>query len=209
MPQRPKGRVPHYPETITPPPVLPDAHSLRSCGLPLKEDEFDLVRAAMATHAVSRQPKLTWRGWKLIGAALLIGERYAKKAAGGASEGGAFNYALAPFLRTTGFAFLNKGVRWAARQCALHAETIDPWRESLPDHMRSHLHNPIDIWDAYTRRNERQDPPRPNIKRGSKTAREQASLVEYCVALEEQVEALREQLEEAEAALAELRAKTV
>ena len=119
---------PVYPDTMTVPPTLPDAAALADCGLPLTHEEFNYVRAAMGMMAVARRPKLVWNGWKLVGGALLLADRYAVKAAGN-STGPAYNRHIGPFLRASGFTFLNAGVRWAARQCAANFEAIDAWRE--------------------------------------------------------------------------------
>ena len=55
-----------YPDSVRPPPVLPDAQSVRDMGFDLTDDELMTVRTAMAIHASSRQPKLLWTGWRQI-----------------------------------------------------------------------------------------------------------------------------------------------
>jgi hypothetical protein len=62
-----------YPDTIRPPPILPDAASVLKMGLHLTEQEVAVVRMAMAIHTASKQPKLTWTGWRHIAVALAIG----------------------------------------------------------------------------------------------------------------------------------------
>jgi hypothetical protein len=55
-----------YPDSIRPPPVLPDAESVLKMGLTLTEEELAVIRMAMAIHTTSKQPKLTWTGWRHI-----------------------------------------------------------------------------------------------------------------------------------------------
>ena len=90
-------------------PKLPDAHTLQETGLPLSDRELQLVRHAMAVHTASRQPQLTWEGWKLVGAAVEIGTYHAERLNRGPIVGR--NVPLTSFLRATGFTFINKGVR--------------------------------------------------------------------------------------------------
>jgi hypothetical protein len=66
-----------YPDSVRPPPVLPDAESVPEMGLTLTEDELTVIRMAMAIHTVSKQPKLTWTGWRHIATALAIGSKHA------------------------------------------------------------------------------------------------------------------------------------
>ena len=51
-----------YPDTVRPPPALPDAASVLKMGLRLTEQELTVIRMAMAIHTTSKQPKLTWTG---------------------------------------------------------------------------------------------------------------------------------------------------
>jgi hypothetical protein len=81
---------------------------------------------------------------------LNIGEVRAKDyAEGEVHSRGPYGQAIARFLNATGFAFLNKGVRWALRQWIDHLEEVDAWHESLDPNDRAHLNNPIDVWDRY------------------------------------------------------------
>lgn len=187
MSRKAAGLPPVYPDTMTAPPTLPDAAALAECGLPLTKEDFDYVRAAMGMMAVARQPKLIWNGWKLVGGALALADRYAVKLAGN-STGPAYNRFIGPFLRASGFTFLNAGVRWAARQCAVNFEAIDAWRETLSPEERSRLNNPIDVWKAFSARdNAEGQPQRPKLRqRGKKGDRERANLLDYVVTLEEQ-----------------------
>jgi hypothetical protein len=205
MSRKAPGLPPVYPDTMTAPPTLPDAAALADCGLPLTREEFDYVRAAMGMMAVARQPKLIWNGWKMIGVALALGERYAVKAAGN-SSGPAYNRFIGPFLRASGFTFLNAGVRWAARQCAVNFEAIDQWRETLSPEERSRLNNPIDVWKAFSARdNADGQPQRPKLRRRRKKGdHERASLLEYVVALEEQRDDLQAKVDYLDGLIREL-----
>ena len=185
-----------YADTVKRPPRLPDAMTLRQSGLPLSKSELDLVRAAMAVHASSRQPKLTWQGWKLIGAALEIAEAHVKKAADGQTTGRAYNQMMGEFLRASGLVFINKGVRWALRQCMAQVETIDEWRTEIPDREREHLHNPVDVLDQFNRRNTSTTsatPKRPKLRPVKRAHHDHNNLLEYCIALEERIAELEEQ----------------
>lgn len=136
--------------TLNPAPELPEATTLRELGLPFTDTELTLIRTAMALHKASRQPQLTDAGWKVIGLALNVGEARARQRADGVVHSrGPYGQALARFLNATGFAFLNKGVRWALRQRIDHLDEVDAWLESLNPNDRAHLNNPIDVWDRY------------------------------------------------------------
>jgi hypothetical protein len=184
MPRKP-ALPPIYPDSVTVPPTLPEAAALAQCGLPLSREEFDYVRAAMGLMAVARQPKLTWNGWKLVGGALALAERYAVALAKNTS-GPAYNRHIGPFLRASGFSFLNAGVRWSARQCALHFDEIDAWRATLSTEERARLNNPIDVWKTYNERDADGGPQRPKVRRRKKGDHAVASMLEYVAALEEQ-----------------------
>jgi hypothetical protein len=115
-----------YPDSVRPPPVLPDAESVLEMGLTLTEDELTVIRMAMAIHTVSKQPKLTWTGWRHIATALAIGSKHARKAAKGHTPD--YRRVMTDFLRNTGFTFLNKDDRAAAvgRNRCLAAEPAAP-----------------------------------------------------------------------------------
>ena len=138
------------PLTAVPSLPLPEAATLRELGLPLSETELTHIRTAMALYRASRQPQLTWAGWKVIGLALNIGEVRSKQYADGEVHSrGPYGVAVRAFLNATGFAFLNKGVRWALRQCVERLDEVDPWHEALDPNDRAHLNNPQDVWDRF------------------------------------------------------------
>src|SRR6516225_8363509 len=136
--------------TLTAVPELPKAATLRELGLPFTEAELTHIRTAMALHKAARQPQLTYDGWKIIGLALNIGEVRAKQHAGGVVHSrGPYGEALRDFLNATGFAFLNKGVHWALRECIQHLDEVDSWHDGLESAERAHLNNPIDVWGRF------------------------------------------------------------
>jgi hypothetical protein len=148
--QRPFTPFVGGPLTAGPPLPLPEAVTLRELGLPFSDTELTHIRTAMALYKASRQPQLTWAGWKVIGLALNIGEVRAKQYASGVVHSrGPYGDAVRGFLNATGFAFLNKGVRWALRECINALDEVDPWHEGLADNDRAHLNNPIDLWDRF------------------------------------------------------------
>jgi hypothetical protein len=138
--------------TLTPPPELPEATTLRELGMPFTDAEFTHIRTAMALYKAAKAPELTYEGWKVIGLALSVGEARAKQHAKGIVHSrGPYGRAISQFLNATGFAFLNKGVRWALRQWIDNLSDVDEWHASLDRNDRVHLNNPIDVWDRYTR----------------------------------------------------------
>jgi hypothetical protein len=178
--------------TLTAVPPLPEATTLRELGLPFSEAELTHIRTAMALHKASRQPQLTFDGWKVIGLALNIGEVRAKQHAGGVVHSrGPYGQAIASFLNATGFAFLNKGVRWALRQWIDQLEEIDAWHEGLDPNDRAHLNNPIDVWDRYS--TDQRDPkPRSRAQPVTRQRRGYPNLLEELQALSDALEASEE-----------------
>jgi hypothetical protein len=137
--------------TLTPIPELPEATTLRELGLPFTDAEFTHIRTAMALYKAAKAPQLTYEGWKVIGLALSVGEARAKQHAKGIIHSrGPYGQAVGQFLRATGFAFLNKGVRWALRQWIDNLGDVDAWHAGLDRNDRAHLNNPIDVWDRYS-----------------------------------------------------------
>jgi hypothetical protein len=178
--------------TLKPVPELPEAATLRELGLPFSEAELTHIRTAMALHKASRQPQLTYDGWKVIGLALNIGEVRAKQHADGVVHSrGPYGQAIARFLNATGFAFLNKGVRWALREWIDNLDEVDAWHESLDSNDRAHLNNPIDVWDRYT--TDQRDPkPRSKDRPLTRQRRGYPSLLEELQALHDSLEAAEE-----------------
>lgn len=192
MPRRRHPFVPFVGDTLKPVPELPEAATLRELGLPFTEAELTHIRTAMALHKASRQPQLTYDGWKVIGLALNIGEVRAKQhARGEVHSRGPYGVAVARFLNATGFAFLNKGVRWALRLWIDNLEEVDAWHESLDTNDRAHLNNPIDVWDRYRTD---QHTPKPRIKGRplAKQRRGYPNLLEELQALSDALEAAEE-----------------
>src|SRR5215471_1563894 len=149
MPRRKRPFTPFTTSELTLPPSLPlpEAVTLRELGLPFTETELTHIRTAMALYKASRQPQLTYDGWKVIGLALNIGEVAAKRHAKGVVHSrGKYGQAIAKFLNATGFAFVNKGVRLSLREIIKHLDEVDAWHEELIATDRAHLNNPIDVW---------------------------------------------------------------
>src|SRR4051812_18755455 len=120
-----------HPDSVRPPRILPDARSVRDMGFSLTDDELMTVRTAMAIHASSRQPKLTWTGWRQIALALLIGSTHAKKASGGKTATPLYIRANSEFLKKSGLVFINHNDRAAVLRLLPYWDEIDAWRSSL------------------------------------------------------------------------------
>ena len=184
-----------YPDSVRPPPTLPDAQSVRDMGFDLTDDELMTVRTAMAIHASSRQPKLTWTGWRQIALALYIGSKHAKKASGGKTATPLYIRANSEFLKKSGLAFLNHNDRAQALRMLPYWDEIDDWRSSLSHQQRQRLNNPREVWDAYVEhRRKLGDPDVESRKPMARSKRrERVTQLDQVVALEELVQTLHEQ----------------
>jgi hypothetical protein len=193
-----KPKVVLYPDSLRPPPALPDAEAVLSMGLRLSEQETMTIRMAMAIHTASKQPKLTWTGWRHIAVACAIGAEHAKKAAYGRSDSPLYRRVMTEFLRGTGFIFLNKDDRAAAVRMLPRWDEIDAWRTTLDRRRQQVLNNPREVWDAFVEhRRELGDPeakPRPTAH----GRRQFPSMLEQVTALMEQLEMANERIERAE-----------
>jgi hypothetical protein len=195
---KPQTRVLLYPDSVRPPPTLPDAESVIKMGLKLSEQETTVVRMAMAIHSASRQPKLTWSGWRHLAVALSIGSDHAKKASGGAMDSPLYRRVMTEFLRNTGFAFINKDDRAAAVRLLAHWDEIDAWRSSLSHSRQQALNNPREVHAAWLEhRRELGDPEAKHRPSGSRH-RQFPSLLEQYEALTEQLVMAEERAERAE-----------
>jgi hypothetical protein len=195
------GREPViYPDSLRPPPMLPDAEAVLKMGLRLSEEEIRTIKAAMTLHTQSKQPKLTWIGWRQIALACAIGAEHAKKESDGRLDTPLYRRVMSDFLKGTGFIFLNKDDRAAAVRLLPRWDEIDEWRSSLPRNRQQALNNPREVWAAYVEhRRELGDPeakPRPPTRKRKLVP----SLLEQYEALLELVEAERERAERAERA---------
>jgi hypothetical protein len=72
-----------------------------------------VIRMAMALHTASKQPKLTWTGWRQIALALYIGSQHAKKKSGGETATPLYIRAYSEFLKKSGLVFINHNDRAA------------------------------------------------------------------------------------------------
>jgi hypothetical protein len=202
--RRKRPFTPFVGSTLRPVPELPEAATLVELGLPFTDTELLHIRTAMALHKASRQPMLTWDGWKAIGLALSIGEFRAKQHADHVvTSRGPYGQAVSQFLNATGFAFINKGVRWALRQCIDHLDEVEAWRDALDPNDRAHLNNPIDVWDRYladqrTPKSKGKAPPATRQRRGY------PSLLEELEALQDALHASEQTRDMLEATLSDV-----
>ena len=192
MPRKRHPFAPFVGGTLKGVPDLPEAATLRELGLPFTEQELTHIRIAMALHKASRQPQLTYDGWKVIGLAINIGEVRAKQYAKGVVHSrGPYGQAIRRFHNATGFAFFNGGVLWALRQWIDHLDEVDPWHESLEPNDRAHLNNPIDVWDRY-QSDQRTPKPSGKERPTSRQRKGYPNLLEELQALQDALEASEE-----------------
>jgi hypothetical protein len=192
-----------YPDTVRPPPTLPGAESLLDLELDLTEEELKAIRVAMMIHTTSKQPKLTWIGWKHIAVALSIGSDKAQEESDGRMDTPDYRRVMGEFLRRTGFIFLNKDDRAAAVRILPRWGEIDAWRSSLPNSRQKALNNPRETYAAWLdHRRELGDPEAKKRPAGSERHKP-PSWLEQMVALEEQVVMVTEQRDQAERARGE------
>jgi hypothetical protein len=187
-----------YPDTVRPPPTLPDAASVLKMGLHLTEQELTIIRMAVAIHTASKQPKLTWTGWRHIAVALAIGSEHARKTSGGRTDTPLYIRGMSKFLRNTGFTFLNKDDRAAAVRLLPHWDEIDAWRSSLPHSRQQALNNPRETWVAYLEHRRALGDPEAKDRPAARKHRQFPSLLEQMEALAEQLEMAEERAERAE-----------
>jgi hypothetical protein len=187
-----------YPDSVRPPPALPDAATIRNMGLPLSDEEFTVIRMAMAIHTASKQPKLTWSGWRHIAVALAIGSDYAQKESDGRLDTPDYRRVMGEFLRGTGFQFLNKDDRAAAVRLLPRWEEINAWRSSLPHGRQQALNNPREVWAAFLEHRRGLGDPEAKERPTKRQRRQFPSLLEQMEALAEQLQFAEERAERAE-----------
>jgi hypothetical protein len=188
------------PDSLRPPPALPDAASVIEMGFALSADEITVVRMAMALHTASKQPKLTWKGWRHIAVAVAIGSEHAKKASKGQTDTPLYIRSMSEFLRKTGLTFLNKDDRAAAVRMLPHWEEIDAWRSSLSPSQQQNLNNPREVWREYNEHRKALGHPEASRPRPGAHGkrREFPSWLEQMEALAEQLELANERADRAE-----------
>jgi hypothetical protein len=187
-----------YPDSVRPPPTLPDAASVLEMGFRLTEQETNVIRMGMAIHTAAKQPKLTWTGWRHIAVALAIGSDHAQKASDGRLDTPDYRRVMGEFLRNTGFIFLNKDDRAAAVRLLSHWEEIDAWRSSLPRSRQQALNNPRETWAAYLDHRKKLGDPGAKDRPAARKHRQFPSLLEQMEALAEQLQMAEERAEQAE-----------
>lgn len=187
-----------YPDSVRPPPALPDAASVLKMGLPLTEQETGLIRMAMAIHTASKQPKLTWRGWYSIALACAIGAEHVKKKSGGRTDTPTYIRAMSDFFKSTGFTFLNKDDRACAMRMLPRWDEIDAWRSSLSPERQRALNNPREVEREYNEHRRKIGDPDAKPRPASRKHRQFPSLLDQMEALAEQLEMANERAERAE-----------
>jgi hypothetical protein len=187
-----------YPDSVRPPRMLPDAKSLRDMGLELSAEELEIIRMAMAINAASRQPKLTWKGWRHIAVALDIGRDHALRTSGGRDDTPGYRRVMHEFLRKSGFFILNKDDRAQAVRLLPYWDEIDEWRNGLSGSRQQALNNPREVWRTFCE--ERGDPSAPGARRrpAKRRHRQYPTLLEQAEALAEQLEMAEERAARAE-----------
>jgi hypothetical protein len=100
----------------------------------------------MGQEAWSRLGR-SWQDWLAVGEAIRIGRHRAMLAANTNRPSGArYESIFGDWLRETGFAALDKGVRKRLLDCLEHCHTIEAWRQTLPENKRQLLNHPNTIW---------------------------------------------------------------
>jgi hypothetical protein len=166
--------------------------------LDLTEEEFGIIRMAMAIHAASKQPKLTWAGWHHIAVALAIGSDQARKESGGRIDTPDYRSVMSAFLKSTGFQFLNKDDRAAAVRVLPQWGEIDAWRSSLPQQRRQALNNPRETYAAFLEHRRELGDPEAKRQPASRGSRSFPSLLEQYTAVLEQLESAEQRAAQAE-----------
>jgi hypothetical protein len=187
-----------YPDTVRPPPTLPGAESLIAMDIDLAEEELKVIRMAMAIHTASKQPRLTWMGWRHIAVALAIGSERAQKVSSGRMDTPDYRRVMGEFLRCTGFIFLNKDDRAAAVRLLPQWDDIDAWRTSLPPHRQQALNNPREVHAAWIEHRRKLGDPDAKPRPSQRGRRQFPSLLEQLEALAEQLQMAEERAERAE-----------
>jgi hypothetical protein len=159
----------------------------------------------MALYKAARQPQLTYAGWKVIGLALNIGEvRASQHADGVVHSRGPYGQAISRFLNATGFAFINKGIRWSLREIIKNLEEVDWWHEGLEPDDRAHLNHPTDVWSRFRedqqsgQKHQQREIPLTRQRRGY------PNLLEELQALQEALESSEHQVELLQSALSDV-----
>jgi hypothetical protein len=164
----------------------------------LTEQETKTIQMAMAIHTASKQPKLTWTGWRHIAVACAIGTEHAKEASGGRLDTPNYRRVMSDFLKGTGFIFLNKDDRAAAVRLLPRWDEINDWRSSLPRSRQQALNNPREVWDAYVEHRRELGDPEAKPRDVARRYRQFPTMLEQVTALMEQLEMANERIERAE-----------
>jgi Xaa-Pro aminopeptidase len=183
---------------VRPAPALPDAAAVLKMGLDLTMEETTEIRMAMAIHTASKQPKLTWNGWRHIAVAVNIGAKHARKEARGCNDTPDYRRVMTDFLKGTGFTFLNKDDRAAAVRMLPHWHDIDAWRSSLSQSRQQVLNNPRKVEREYNEHRRTIGDPDTKAAPAKRKHRQFPSWIEQMEALAEQLAMAEERAERAE-----------
>jgi hypothetical protein len=164
---------------------LPDLNAPLDVGFEMTQNQIEAVKIGMAIHSVSRKPALLWSGWKHVAVAISIGVEQAFKASKGRKDTPEYRKVMTPFLRKTGFIFLNKNDTACAVRMLPEWDDIDAWRASLPLSQQRNLNNPREVQDAYDKReNKPAGKPRHGEKHRRKMTTPTAQYLAMCMHLE-------------------------
>ena len=192
-PRKPAPDLRAY-ESLAEPPELPTAEGLVAAGLPFKSDELARVKIGVAFWRHALTPSLDWQRWLWIGHCLQIGRKVAERAAG--RDRFSAKHHLTIFLRRTGLAFMNKGLRHALDKVIKRLDEVEAWRDTLSEHRQRALNNPLAVWTAFVEEvgAEGLDPNNPDHaamleRRGRTRKTSKATMLDYLHELEAPVAA--------------------
>jgi hypothetical protein len=175
---------------------LPDLDAPLDVGFEMTQNQIEAVKIGMAIHSASRKPALLWPGWKHVAVAISIGVERALKTSKGRKDTPEYRKVMTPFLRKTGFIFLNKNDTACVVRMLPEWDDIDAWRASLPLSQQRGLNNPREVWDAYDKREDKPAAGKP--RHGEKQRRKMPTPREQYLAMCIELELAQERLVRAE-----------
>jgi hypothetical protein len=94
--------------------------------------------------------RATWSDWLTVGNALVLGRAAAMAAAkSNTPMGTKYNRLMGEWLRANGFDGISNQERYRCILCVEHADSIEEWRQSLPEAKRRKLNHPGAVWHAW------------------------------------------------------------
>jgi hypothetical protein len=89
----------------------------------------------------------SWQDWLAVGEAIRVGRHRAMlEASTNRPSGARYESIFGDWLRETGFAALDKGVRKRLLGCLEHCDAIEAWRQTLPENKRQLWNHPNTVW---------------------------------------------------------------